>query len=250
MVEDDILQGVQNAPYGLFSLLLEEGTDSVNKSTLMIFVRHMTPEGEIVSRFLDVVQLDDCAADDIFLAVKSSLDKHSFDVKNLIGLATDGASVMTGCKKGVTTKFKEVNPFMVANHCTAHRLALASEKAASQVLYLKTYLEIINKLGKMLKYSAKFCRIFESTKVENEEKARKVRQVFFTRWLTFDDTVQALVSCLPSVFATLKKCIAQNTQKVKSKRAEKEPSKGTSSGTLKQLDQPWNRLRSSLWQVS
>ena len=214
VVEDDILQGLQSAPYGWFSLMLDEGTDTSNKSTLMIYIRHLTPEGEVHSRFLDVVELPGCTATDIFSAAKATLEKYDLDVQNLMGLATDGASVMTGSKRGVTTKFKELNPYLIANHCTAHRLALASEKAASQVQYLSKYLEITNKLGKMVKYSPKFCRILEECKLENKEKAKKLKQVFFTRWLSFGDCVQALVCCLASVLTALKRCIAENSQNV------------------------------------
>ena len=214
VVEDDILRGLQIAPYGWYSLMLDEGTDSSNKSTLMMYIRHLTPEGEVHSRFLDVVELSGCTSADIFSAAQATVEKHKLDVKNLMGLATDGASVMTGSKRGVTTKFKELNPYLIANHCTAHRLALASEKAASQVQYLSKYLEITNKLGKMVKYSPKFCRILDESKLENREKARKLKQVFFTRWLSFSECVQALVCCLASVLTALNKCIEGNSQNV------------------------------------
>ena len=54
-------------------------------------------------------------------------------MEKLFGVATDGASVMTGVRSGVTTRMKERNPFIVATHCIAHRLALASGKAADTV---------------------------------------------------------------------------------------------------------------------
>ena len=35
--------------------------------------------------------------------------RNDLDVKNMVGLATDGASVLCGCKNSVLMKFKEMN---------------------------------------------------------------------------------------------------------------------------------------------
>ena len=45
---------------------------------------------------------------------------------------SDGASVVSGSKTGVTTRMKAVNPFIVSIHCAAHRLALVSSQAAKE----------------------------------------------------------------------------------------------------------------------
>jgi hypothetical protein len=60
---------------------------------------------------------------------------------------------MTGAKKGVSTLIKGKNPLTLSIHCLAHRLALASEKACKQIPYMVKYLEIVNRLGKLCKFS-------------------------------------------------------------------------------------------------
>ena len=85
----------------------------------------------------------------------------------------------------------------------AHRLQLAAEKAAHEVPYLVKYIGIVNQLAKTMKFSPKFLRMLETAKDLNEEKSNKVKQIFFTRWLSFQDTVQSLSGCLPSVISTL-----------------------------------------------
>ena len=49
----------------------------------------------------------------------------------LVGIATDGASVMVGVKTDLTARFKEQCPWLLANHCMAHRLQLSADKATS-----------------------------------------------------------------------------------------------------------------------
>ena len=58
-------------------------------------------------------------------------------VDKVIGFGSDGASIMTGKKNGVATRFKKVAPHMIAVHCMAHWLNLCSSKSADSVPYLK-----------------------------------------------------------------------------------------------------------------
>ncbi|XP_076317771.1 zinc finger protein 862-like [Tachypleus tridentatus] len=129
-------------------------------------------------------------------------DRRLFYVE-LVELATDGANVMVGIKTGVATKFKEECPWIITSHCLAHRLQLAAEKAANQVPYLVKYISILNQFAKSLKYYPKLCRLREESKALHGEKSNKIKQLFFTRWLSFNDSVQALVNCIASVAGCL-----------------------------------------------
>ena len=62
-----------------------------------------------------------------------------FDLQHFCGLSSDGASVMLGSRGGVSKLIKNQVPFLVANHCIAHRLALAAGQAANEMAYLKGY---------------------------------------------------------------------------------------------------------------
>lgn len=105
-------------------------------------------------------------------------------------------------------RFKNDVPHLVVNHCMAHRLQLVSEKAANNVPYLVKYISIINQFAKHLKYSPKMCRMLDACMKMQEEQAKKIKQVFFTRWLSFTDSVQALSGCLGSVISCLQAAAA------------------------------------------
>ena len=153
---------------------------------------------------LSVNELKGCTSDDIFSSLMSVVDNKKLEISKLIGFASDGAAVMTGAKKGVSTLIKGKNPLTLSIHCLAHRLALASEKACKQIPYMVKYLEIVNRLGKLCKFSPKFCRLLEnSKKAHDQSDALKLKQVFFTRWLSFNDTVESLVGCLESLISCL-----------------------------------------------
>ena len=53
-------------------------------------------EGVVNSRFLQIVDLHGGKVDDIFQAMLTELERKRLPIEKLIGMATDGASVMKG----------------------------------------------------------------------------------------------------------------------------------------------------------
>ena len=66
-------------------------------------------------------------------------------------LGSDGAAVMTGVKGGVSGLMKNENPM----HCLAHRLALCTSQAATDIPALKGYQQIITDIYYYFSKSAK-----------------------------------------------------------------------------------------------
>ena len=90
-----------------------------------------------------------------FESVKAILALYKVLFEKYISVATDGASVMTGIRSGVTTRLGEQNPFIIKSHCVAHGLALAASQAANSDNYLKKYQDTINEIYKYYHYSSK-----------------------------------------------------------------------------------------------
>ena len=183
-IQSKILSSVEQSPF--FSIQIDEGTDFSNLTTLMIYIRYLNESGHIDSKFLSVNELKGCTSDDIFSSLMSVVDNKKLEISKLIGFASDGAAVMTGAKKGVSTLIKGKNPLTLSIHCLAHRLPLASEKACKQIPYMVKYLEVVNRLGKLCKFSPKFCRLLEnSKKAHDQSDALKLKQVFFYQMVIF-----------------------------------------------------------------
>ena len=67
----------------------------------------------------------------------------------VVGFGTDGASVMMGSNNGTVKKIKDqlARPYILAVHCSAHRLELAYKDACKQIalrLYEKVDLMMLN----------------------------------------------------------------------------------------------------------
>ena len=91
-----------------FQFLIYESTTVSDKTCLIIYIR-WCPLGsdDAVNFFLDLIEVERANADGITSALLGCLYSHGFTDMILsefwLGLATDGASVMTGNRSGVAT---------------------------------------------------------------------------------------------------------------------------------------------------
>lgn len=173
--------------------MIDESTDISTTQKLIMYVRFLT-DGDVCTRFLQIMDLPSGKADDIFEVIMKELKTKQLPLEKLIGMATDGASVMKGERNGITAKMKRENPFLLSTHCIAHRLALASGKAADSVPYMKQYQQYVNTIYKYFHYSPKHSRVLEQMQAVLNVVEREFQQVFHTRWLSFDGAVQVILS--------------------------------------------------------
>eukprot|EP00731_Ephydatia_muelleri_P008522 Em0004g860a len=60
-----------------------------------------------------------------------------------VGFGSDGASVMTGCKSGVSTRLKGEQPLLFTLHCMAHRLELGFKGIIGANSFMSTFTELL-----------------------------------------------------------------------------------------------------------
>ena len=60
---------------------------------------------------------------------------------------------MIGARGGVATLLKGKCPWLIINHCLAHRLALAAAQAAYEAAYVKKFKAILSQLYQFYDYS-------------------------------------------------------------------------------------------------
>ncbi|XP_045211119.2 zinc finger protein 862-like [Mercenaria mercenaria] len=100
---------------------------------------------------------------------------------------------MVGNKSGVVTRLKAVVPGVLATHCIAHRLALSCCNGADTIPYLVKVQEILNSVYKYFHLSPKHMVMLEAIQHHSQGKCLKFKEVFHTRWLSFEGSVDAMV---------------------------------------------------------
>ena len=136
---NDLNNDIDEAGY---SILTNKSADiSVTKflDTVIIYLRLF--QKKIVSAYLALAPIEECSAKALANVVKSTLKKYNLDIKKLVGIGTDNASVMTGVNNGLCAKLKVGQPSLIHIRCLCHSLQLAASKAVKETLpqHLRLY---------------------------------------------------------------------------------------------------------------
>ncbi|XP_072392496.1 general transcription factor II-I repeat domain-containing protein 2-like [Diabrotica undecimpunctata] len=119
-----------------FSLALDESTDISSTAQLLIFIRGVTQDFEVLEELLGMCSLKgQTKGVDILNVLLDECSKTDLDLSKLSGVATDGAPAMIGVNSGLVTLLKKhlqeknINAEdLMQFHCIIHQEALCSKK--------------------------------------------------------------------------------------------------------------------------
>ncbi|XP_033725146.1 protein ZBED8-like [Pecten maximus] len=124
-IRDEITTQITNQPYGL---LVDDVADISNEEQMVGFIQYIDRNtNNVECKFLfssNVLEKADSAnAEAMYDVIKGNLQSAGIPLDNMRGLATDGASVMTGKNNGLAAIIKKDVPMMISVHCICHKLA-------------------------------------------------------------------------------------------------------------------------------
>ena len=126
VVRRSLCSDLQQAPF--WTVIIDGSNDSASLEAELLYVRYVK-KGKICSSFASYVNVDRANAPGILGALDTGLERLGLAQEEIeekvLGLGSDGASVMLGKKRGVAALLKERQPLLQAVHCAAHRLELA-----------------------------------------------------------------------------------------------------------------------------
>ena len=114
----------------LYSLALDESTDQSDTAQLVIFIRGIDENFNIIEEMLDLCHIKGTTTGkDIYEFVNLSLDKFNINRNNIYSITTDGVPALTGKHNGFITLFKEsVDHEIISYHCLIHQQQLCAQK--------------------------------------------------------------------------------------------------------------------------
>lgn len=113
-----------------FSLIVDESTAVDCKKLLCLVIRYFsTKKAEVVTTFYRLIEMQSGTSDAIADAIINQIKRDGLNIKHLLGLGVDGASVNVGVNHSLSTILHELNPQIVVNKCICHSLHLAAENA-------------------------------------------------------------------------------------------------------------------------
>ena len=117
---------------------------------------------------------------------------------------------MVGHRNGVATKPKDRIPHLVAIHCVAHRLALATAHASDSVACIKKYAITLQTICYFFQNnSVRMAHLQEIQQILGDP-SLKFKEPKHVRWLSHGKAVSAVRRCLPSLITTLEQEAVNN----------------------------------------
>lgn len=159
-IKEMILENVREA--GIYGFLADDATDVAVVEQIVAFVSYINPptsRQEVKFLFIEDVlndpEADGASADVLLNVLTKQLDDSKLQLQNMMSIATDGASVMTGKRNGLAARLRYLNNLMISFHCVCHRLALSCIVANDEASYVFVVETILRQLWKFFEYSPK-----------------------------------------------------------------------------------------------
>ena len=97
--------------------------------------------------------------------IKDTLCRMNLKVEHCRGQCYDGASSISGAKKGVAKKLREEEPRAVFTHCYGHALNLVLGDCVKQCKVMKSTFDVVTEVSNLLKKSPKRDAMFEKIRL-------------------------------------------------------------------------------------
>ena len=170
-----------NIPAKYYAIICDETMDLSRKEMLALCFRQVDDSLKIHEKFFGFYRAKMQTADNIFNLIKDALEvEFKLDLQLMVAQSFDGAATMSGNKKGVAKRFKDIIPHSVFVHCYAHKLNLALQDATNQLKYVSDILLIVQNISVFVERSVKRHTLFEQ--LQGDEKKRTLQNFCATRW--------------------------------------------------------------------
>ena len=166
--------------------MVDETTDCSNVEQVVIVVRWVSDDLSVHEDFIGLYKTDSIQAKSLVSIIKDTLLCLNLKMELCRGQCYDGANVMSGAKSGVATMISLEEPRAVFTHCYGHSLNLAVGDTVRQSKVMKSALETVSEISKLIKKSPKrdaiFILMFQKLKHEIAQDCPGFRVLCPTRW--------------------------------------------------------------------
>jgi hypothetical protein len=185
-----------------YALIMDETSDISCTEQVSICLRHVL-DGITLETFLGFFSTISTEGEVLFELVKKVMTDHGLELDDIVGECFDGASNMSGVRKGVAARMKECSPRGVYVHCYAHILNLALQDTMSDVEPLRNALGTLQSLYNFLEGSPKRHALFKSVEVDGDQLLLTLKSLSETRWSCRWEAVKAVTEQMRKIVRAL-----------------------------------------------
>ncbi|XP_055909018.1 LOW QUALITY PROTEIN: uncharacterized protein LOC129943532 [Eupeodes corollae] len=175
-----------------FSIIIDETTDVSSTKCLVIVTRFFNNVlNKMTDHFFGLVELQLSDSQEIFSSLKLIFEEKNIPLTNILGLATDNASVMSGSIGGVRARFQNANKDIFFLGCTCHSLHLCASAASKK---LPEHVEkIVKAIYNYFAHSPKRIGAYKEFQEYFDVKSNSILGLSSTRWLSMEGVVNRIL---------------------------------------------------------
>ena len=165
-----------------YALMVDEMTDKANEEQVVLVFRWVDNDLVAHEEFVGLYLTDSITSKALVAVIKDTLLRMNLKIEHCRGQCYDGASSMSGAKKGVAKLLSDEEPRAIFTHCYGHALNLAVSDCVKQCKVMRTAFEVVAEVSKLIKKSPKRDAAFEKIKVDLAPETPGFRVLCPTRW--------------------------------------------------------------------
>ncbi|KAH9737434.1 TTF-type domain-containing protein [Citrus sinensis] len=205
-----------------FSILVDESRDVSIKEQMVVVLRYVNINGQVVECFIGIEQVVSTTAQSLKEAIDRLFSRHGLSMSRLRGQGYDGASNMQGEFNGLKTIILRENECAYYIHYFAHQLQLALIVVAKNHIQIESFFAIIANVVNVVGASSKHCDALREKHAEEVVKALNIgdlsseqglnqettlKRCGDTRWGSHYNTLLSIINMFSAVISALEMII-------------------------------------------
>ena len=151
---------------GWYAIMADECTDVSNVEQFTICIRWVDKYLESHESFIGLYEVDSITSDTLVSAIKDTLVRLNVKLTDCRGQCYDGASNMSGSRRGVAAQICGDEKKALYTHCYGHALNLAVSDTIKQSKVCCDALDTAYEITRLVKFSPKRDAAFERIRAE------------------------------------------------------------------------------------
>ena len=176
-----------------YTVMVDEITDQSNKEQVVLVLRWVDEALDVHEEFIGLYATSSTTAESLVSIIKDTLLRMNLKIEHCRGQCYDGASAMSGAKKGVSKILTDAEPRAVYTHCYGHALNFGVSDCIKQCKVMKSALDVVVEISKLIKKSPKRDSSFEKLKSELAPETPDFRVLCPTCWTVRAASLKSMI---------------------------------------------------------
>ena len=174
----DVAKDIHNSVY--YTDMADETTAKSNREQVVFVIRHFSEDLVPHEKFIGLYKVPAIDANALTKTIEDCLVRMKLSQNECRGQCYDGASNMSGSKKGVATQIADQESRASCTHCYGHTLNLAVGDIVRQSKSMRDALDTTQEISKLFKLSPKHDGLFERFKQELAQETPSFMTLYYS----------------------------------------------------------------------